>query len=80
MATVDTLRNDLIDKILAISNKDYLLALNKLVESSPASNDKVLLTEEQIAMLQLSDNDIQSGKLISQAQLDNNDLEWLRGK
>ena len=80
MATVDTLRNDLNDKLLTISNKDYLLALNKLIESSPVSDDKVILTDEQIIMLQLSDNDIKSGKLIPQAQLDKSDLEWLQGK
>jgi hypothetical protein len=80
MATVDTLRNDLIDKLLTISNKDYLLALNKLIENTPINDVKVRLTEEQMILLQLSDNDIKNGKLISQAQLDKNDLEWLQGK
>lgn len=77
MATVDTLRNSLIDKLLSISNKEYLLALNQLVESSAVDNDAVKLTEEQILMLHLSDKDIETGKLISQDQLDKNDLEWL---
>ena len=80
MATVDTLRNNLIDKLLTISNKEYLLALNKLVESSAVDNAAVKLTEEQVLMLQLSDKDIESGKLISQEELDKNDLEWLHGK
>jgi hypothetical protein len=80
MANVDTLRNNLIDKLLTISNKEYLLALNQLVESSAVNNDAVKFTEEQILMLQLSDKDIASGKLISQEQLDKNDLEWLQGK
>jgi hypothetical protein len=80
MATVDTLRNNLIDKLHTISNKEYLLALNKLVESSAVDNDAVKLTREQISMLQLSDNDIKAGKLISQEELDQNDLEWLKGK
>ncbi|MDR3693325.1 hypothetical protein [Mucilaginibacter sp.] len=80
MATVDTLRNNLIDKLLTISNKEYLLALNKLVENSTIDNETVKLTGEQILMLQLSDKDIETGKLISQEELDNNDLEWLQGK
>jgi hypothetical protein len=80
MATVDTLRNKLIDKLLAISNKEYLLALNKLVETSSVDNDKVKLTGEQILMLKLSNEDIETGRLISQEQLDKNDLEWLQGK
>jgi len=80
MATVDTLRNNLIDKLLTISNKEYLLALNRLVETSTIDNEPVKLTDEQILMLQLSDNDIKTGKIISQETLDKNDLEWLRGK
>jgi hypothetical protein len=80
MATADTLRNELIDKLLTISNKEYLQALNKLIENGNATKGAVKLTDEQILMLQLSDNDIESGKLISQEQLDKSDLEWLRGK
>ncbi len=80
MATVDTLRNDLIDKLLTISNKEYLLALNQLVEKSAVNNDVVGLTEDQILMLQLSDRDIEAGRLISHEQLDKNDLQWLKEK
>lgn len=79
MATVDNLRNNLIDKLLTISNKDYLKALNKLVENSATGDELVHLTEEQIIMLQLSDNDIKEGRVISQGQLDKEDREWLRG-
>lgn len=39
----------------------------------------LILTEEQILMLQLSDKDIKNGKLISQSQLDKDDLKWLKG-
>ncbi len=80
METADTLRNNLIDKLLSISNKEYLLALNQLVENGGVGNDPVKLTQEQILMLQLSDEDIKAGRLISQEQLDKNDLEWLEGK
>ena len=77
MATVDTLRNNLIDKLLTISNKDYLVALNKLVENSTL-DITVKLTDEQILMLKLSDKNIEMGKVISQEQLDKNDLQWLK--
>jgi hypothetical protein len=77
MATVDTLRNNLIDKLLTISNKDYLLALNQLVENSTVKNDVVNLTDEQVLMLQLSDKDIETGRVISQEDLDKKDLKWL---
>jgi hypothetical protein len=79
MATVDNLRNSIIDKLLTISNKDYLSALYKLVEKSSVDGDTVKLTKEQVLMLKLSDKDIKNGKLISQKQLDKDDLQWLKG-
>ncbi len=80
MMTIDTIRNGIIDKLLTISNKDYLSALYQLIETSFTDDDKVKLTDEQILMLKLSDKDIEDGKLISQSQLDKNDLEWLKGR
>ena len=79
MASVDTIRNGIIDKLLTISNKDYLTALYKLVESSSIDKDNVKLTAEQILMLKLSDNDIKQGRLIKSDQLDKDDLKWLKG-
>jgi hypothetical protein len=77
MATIETLRDTLIDKLLTISNKEYLLALNQLVEKGTEKNAVVNLTEAQISILKLSDLDILEGRLISQEQLDKNDLKWL---
>jgi hypothetical protein len=79
MATLDTLRNDIIEKLLAISDKDYMSALNKLVGNSSKDNEIVGLTDEQKLILRLSDKDIAAGRLISQDELDKNDLEWLKG-
>ena len=78
MNATDILRNNIIDKLLTITNKDYLSALYQLVNSSAIDKDTVKLTEEQIIMLQLSDNDIKNGNLISQNQLDKSDLKWLK--
>jgi len=78
MATIDHIRNGIITKFLTISDKNYLTALSQIVENSSKENDTVTLTEEQMLMLQLSDNDIKNGKLISQTQLDKNDLKWLK--
>lgn len=80
MASIDNIRNSIIDKLLTISNKEYLTALYKLVESSPLVDEHVKLTEEQKIMLQMSEDDINKGRLISQEQLNNDDLEWLRRK
>jgi hypothetical protein len=76
--TVDNIRNSIIDKLLTISNKDYLSALNQLLEKSSIDTDLVKLSDEQILMLQLSDRDIEENKLISQEELDKKDLEWLK--
>jgi hypothetical protein len=78
MSTVNHLRNGIIDKLLTISNKNYLAALYQLVENSASEEDIIQLSEEQLMMLQLSDKDIQSGKVISQNQLDKDDLKWLK--
>ncbi|HLN73662.1 MAG TPA: hypothetical protein VK205_10230 [Prolixibacteraceae bacterium] len=77
MDSTDILRNSIIDKLLTIDNKDYLSALYELINSSKVSQDRVSLTDEQILMLQLSDLDIKNGELISQEQLDKDDLQWL---
>ena len=80
MAQVDVIRNGIIDKLLAISDKDYLLALLHLVDNSAVEDEKIKLTKEQKLMLEMSEVDIQNGRIISQSDIDKNDLEWLNGK
>jgi hypothetical protein len=80
MAQVDAIRNGIIDKLLAISDKEYLTALLHLVDTSSLQNEKIKLTKEQKLMLEMSEKDIQNGRLISQNDLDKSDLEWLEEK
>ena len=80
MATVDKIRNKLIDKIISIKNKDFLEALDKLISSSSSESDVVELTKEQKIMLEMSERDIKSGNLISQEAMDERNLEWLNAK
>ena len=77
MATVDNIRNGLIDKILSIKNKDFLQALDKLITSSTATSELVELTNEQKIMLEMSEDDIKNGNLISQEAMNKRNLEWL---
>ena len=77
MRSIDLIKNSLIDKILTIKNQDFLVALEKLIDSSSTTN-KVELTEEQKLMLLMSEDDIKAGRLISQDELDTNDLSWLK--
>ena len=78
MPTTDHIRNGIIEKLLTISNKDYLTALFQLVKNSTSDMEKVKLTEEQIVLLKLSNRDINEGNLIPQSQLDKSDLKWLK--
>ena len=80
MAQVDLIRNGIIDKLLSISDKDYLIALRKLVDNAGVKEGKIRLTKEQKLMLQMSESDIKKGRLTSQEDLDKTDLEWLNGK
>ena len=77
MATIDNIRNGLIDKILSIKNKDFLQALDNLIASSSSSSELVELTNEQKTMLEMSEEDIKNGKLISQDAMNKRNLEWL---
>ncbi len=79
MAAADNIRNSIIDKLLTISNKDYLAALYQLINKSNVESDLVKLTDEQVLMLKLSDSDIENNRLISQEQIDKEDEEWLKG-
>ena len=80
MVTVDNIRNGLIDKILAIKNREFLEALDKLISSSSSQSDIVELTDEQKIMLEMSEEDIKNGKLISQEAMDRRNLEWLNAQ
>ena len=80
MAQVDVIRNGIIDRLLAISDKDYLMALLRLVDNSTVEIGKIQLTKEQKLMLEMSEADLQNGRTISQSELDKNDLEWLKGQ
>jgi len=79
MATVDKIRNALIDKILTIRNKDFLIALDKLISTSSTEEQSIELSSEQKQMLEMSEEDIKSGRLISQEAMDKRNLEWLNG-
>jgi archaellum component FlaF (FlaF/FlaG flagellin family) len=77
MATVDNIRNGLIDKILSIKNREFLEALDKLISSSSSQSERIELTNEQKTMLEMSEKDIKDGRLISQEAMNKRNLEWL---
>lgn len=77
MATVDKIRNGLIDKILTIEDKAFLEILDKLVSSSALESSSLKLTKEQKLMLEMSVEDIKNGELICQDAMNKKNLEWL---
>ncbi|MDY0344469.1 MAG: hypothetical protein RBR28_12910 [Lentimicrobium sp.] len=79
MATIDKIRNRVIDKILSIRNKEFLETLDKLISSNESESDIVKLSVEQKQMLQMSEEDIENGRLVSQDEMDKRNLKWLDG-
>ncbi|MDL2296777.1 hypothetical protein LJC37_02360 [Bacteroidales bacterium OttesenSCG-928-E04] len=75
MTTLDTLKNNLIDKILVSRNENLLKAISTIFESTQ-EDDKIQLTSDQIEMLILSENDIEYGRIISEEELEKSDKEW----
>lgn len=77
---IDAIRNGIIDRLLMISDESDLMNILRIVENHSDNQEKINLTQEQKLMLELSESDIQYGRLISQEDLDNKDLEWLNEK
>lgn len=65
----------LIDKILAKKSKNILKALDKLILTSSDESEILELTHEQKEMLQMSKEDVEEGRLISQEAMDKRNLE-----
>ncbi|MEQ8924604.1 MAG: hypothetical protein RLO81_02260 [Fulvivirga sp.] len=78
MASTSEIRNRLKDRLMAISNSDYLKTLEKRIESSNIQETSIALTEEQKLMLTMSDADIKTGRVIDQECLNKQELEWLQ--
>jgi hypothetical protein len=54
-----------------------LIALDTLISTSTSDSDIVELTAEQKLMLEMSEDDIKNGRLISQEAMNKRNLEWL---
>jgi len=78
MNQIDSIRNSIIDKLITISNKDYLKAIFKIVDNSSVAGEKLQLSDEQKILLQLSEDDIKEHRVVLEAQMNKNDLKWLK--
>lgn len=80
MNSTDFLRSQVISKLLAVRDEKFLLALGELLDNNPVADELIKLTDDQIHVLKLSDIDIEYNRIMSQEQLDEEDLQWLEGK
>ena len=76
MTGIESLKNNLIDRILATRNEKLLQAISTIFEST--QTDAILsLSSEQIEMLLMSEKDIENGNLITESELNDLDAKWL---
>jgi hypothetical protein len=76
MSGIENIKNNLIDSILATSNQELLETIKNIFDASKSENN-VLLNSEQIEMLDMSENDIENGNLVSESDLSKSDKKWL---
>jgi len=80
VATLEKIKSGLIDKIISIQNRDFLEALDVLISSNSSKSSLSKLTDDQKAMLEMSEKDIKEGRLISQEAMEKRNFEWLNAK
>ena len=78
MATVDKIRNGLIDKILSINDKDFLEALDKLISSSTSQSEIVSLTKEQKEIINRSQKEYSEGNFSTNDVVNEEMEKWLK--
>ncbi len=76
MSSIEALRNRLIDRIMATRNEQFLEAIDKLF-SSVQKEEILSLTSEQIELLMMSEEDIKTGNIVSEEELNEKDSEWM---
>ncbi|OQX78264.1 MAG: hypothetical protein B6D61_05985 [Bacteroidetes bacterium 4484_249] len=74
MTTLDSTKNQLIDRILTTRNEQLSVAIENIFVSTKKENE-ISLTSEQIEMLMMSEQDIKNGNLVSESELDKLDMQ-----
>ena len=73
MSQIDQIRNGIIDRILAITDRKYLSRIEEFISQETTKSTISPLTKEQKIMLELSLADLEKGALMSQEDLDKYD-------
>ena len=77
MLQIEELRKSLIYKINHIQDRDVLEVIQNLIVSTSIDSEVDNLSESQKKMLEMSEEDIKAGKLITQEDMDKRNLDWL---
>ena len=75
MSTLE-IKLEIFDKLKEVEDISLLKKIQKLLKRIPTETSYIL-SEAEIEMLKMSEDDIKAGRVISQEQLDKEDLEWL---
>ncbi|HSJ66903.1 MAG TPA: hypothetical protein VK921_04485 [Anditalea sp.] len=76
--SAEQIRNNIIEKLYCIDNKELLFAMDKLLDASINQDKPYKVTSEQKEALEASDQDIIYGRLISDEDLNAEEDEWLK--
>jgi hypothetical protein len=76
MTTLESIKNRLVDRILAVQDEKFLEAVEKIFVTTQ-KEEIVKLYPEQREMLMRSDADIAEGNVVSESELDKLDSQWL---
>jgi hypothetical protein len=76
MTTLESIKNRLVDRILAVQDEKFLEAVERIFVTTQ-KEEIVKLYPEQREMLMMSDADIVDGNIVSESELDKLDSQWL---
>ncbi len=76
MASIETLRNNIITKLQSVNDLKRLEKVNRVLDEEHVE-DVYQFTEAQLKMLELSEEDIKNGRVISNEELHKQTMKWL---
>jgi len=76
MTTLESIKNRLVDRILAVQDEKFLEAVEKIFVTTQ-KEEIVKLYPEQREMLMMSDADIAEGNVVSESELEKLDSQWM---
>lgn len=76
MKTLSILKINLIEQILVSKNEELLSAIQGILNATEI-DDTLSLDSYQIEMLQMSEQDIKDGNIISEEEITKEDAQWM---